>query len=63
MFGSLLFGVYYHFVAVSPDHVSHLPEGDAQGVFIVTAILLAISEAAGTAFGIWTWRARPSAAT
>ena len=56
MLGSLLFGVYHHFVAVSPDHVSHLPEGDAQGLFVATAILLAVSEAAGTAFGIWTWQ-------
>ena len=54
--GSFLFGVYHHFVAVSPDHVSHLPEGDAQGLFVATAILLAISEAAGVALGVWTWR-------
>jgi Na+/proline symporter len=56
MLGSLLFGIYHHFVAVSPDHVSHLPPGDAQGLFVATAILLAVSEAAGTAFGFWSWR-------
>jgi hypothetical protein len=63
MTGSFLFGVYHHFVAVSPDHVSHLPEGDARGLFIATAILLAAVEAAGIAFGVWTWRQpKPSTA-
>ena len=56
MLGSFLFGVYHHFMAVSPDHVHHLPEGDAQGVFVATAYLLAISEAAIAAFGFWSWR-------
>lgn len=55
MVGSFLFGVYHHFVAVSPDHVSHLPEGDAQGLFVSTAVLLAISEAATAAFALWDW--------
>jgi hypothetical protein len=56
MLGSLSFGVYFHFVAVSPDHVSHLPEGDAQHLFVATAILLIPTEALGAAFGFWTWR-------
>jgi hypothetical protein len=55
MAGSFAFGVYHHFIAVSPDHVSHLPAGDAQGMFIATAILLAISEAAAAAFGFWSF--------
>src|SRR5215475_11794704 len=29
MAGALVFGVYHHFIAISPDHVAHLPEGDA----------------------------------
>ncbi|MEX2112163.1 MAG: hypothetical protein WD845_03210 [Pirellulales bacterium] len=55
MLGSFAFGVYHHFIAVSPDHVSHLPEGDAQGMFVATAVLLAISEAATAAFGFWSF--------
>ena len=55
MLGSFLFGVYYHFVEVSPDNVGHLPAGDAQGLFVATAVLLAISEAAASAFGFWCW--------
>jgi hypothetical protein len=58
MVGSFFFGVYYHFVAVSPDHVSHLPPGDAQGMFVATAILLALSEAAAAAFGFWSFATR-----
>ncbi len=55
MIGSLGFGVYFHFIAVSNDHVSHLPEGDARGLFVVTAVLLVVVEAAGAAFGGWSW--------
>jgi len=52
MAGSLLFGAYHHYVAISPDHVAHLPVGDMQGVFRVTAVLLVVSEAAGVVVGI-----------
>jgi len=55
MVGSFAFGVYHHFMAVSPDHVSHLPPGDAQGMFVATAYLMAISEAAAAAFGFWSF--------
>jgi hypothetical protein len=51
--GSLLFGVYHHYVAISPDHVAHLPPGNLQGLFRVTAVLLVVSEAAGSAVGVW----------
>ena len=44
MAGSLIFGSYYHYVAVSPDHVSHLPPGDSQGLFRLTALLLVLTE-------------------
>ena len=47
MAGSLLFGAYYHYVFVSPDHVSHLSPGDAQGIFRVTAVLLIVTELSG----------------
>ena len=53
MAGSLLFGLYYHYVLVSPDHVSHLPDGDLQSAFRITALLLALLEALGVAAGIW----------
>ena len=63
MLGGMLFGVYHHFIAISPDHVSHLPPGDAQGLFISTAILLVPLELAGTVFGFWSWsRPRPTTA-
>ena len=53
MAASLLFGMYYHYIAVSPDHVAHLPAGDEQGLFRFTALLLVISQALGVAVGIW----------
>ena len=49
MLGSLVFGVCYHYVIISPDHVAHLPAGDARGLFRVTAMLLLIMEALGVA--------------
>jgi hypothetical protein len=57
MAGSMVFGVYHHYVAVSPDHVSHLPPGDWQGAFRRTALLLAVTESFGLAVGLWgLWR-------
>jgi hypothetical protein len=55
MVGSFAFGVNCHFMTVSPDHVSHLPTGDAQSTFVVTAYLMAILEAATAAFGFWSF--------
>lgn len=52
MAGSLIFGLYYHYVAVSADHVSHLPPGDAQGLFRLTALLLTATETFGFAVGL-----------
>lgn len=52
MLGSLLFGVYNHFVAISPDHVSHLTITTGTNwvwIFQSTAVLVAVIEA----FGIW----------
>ena len=54
MLGSLLFGGYNHFIAITPDHVAHLPAGEAQTLFIATAVLLGIVEIWG---GWITWRA------
>jgi hypothetical protein len=47
MLGSLIFGVCYHYIIVSSDHVAHLPPGEARGLFRVTALLLLITEALG----------------
>jgi hypothetical protein len=47
MLGSLIFGACYHYVIISPDHVAHLPAGDARGLFRVTAALLLITEMFG----------------
>ena len=47
MLGSFIFGGLYHYVIISPDHVSHLPPGEARGLFRGTAMLLLITEALG----------------
>ena len=47
MLGALIFGVCYHYLIISPDHVAHLPPGDARGMFRVTAVLLVATEAVG----------------
>ena len=52
MFGSLLFGLYYHFLAVSPDHIHSQPSGGWGTTFVLTAYLLLITEAIGTYVGV-----------
>lgn len=52
MIGAFVFGGYYHYVGISPDHVSHLPPGDAQGMFRVTAVLLLATELFGAVVGV-----------
>ena len=47
MLGALIFGLLYHYLIISPDHVAHLPAGDAHGLFRVTALLLLVTEALG----------------
>lgn len=56
MAGALVFGVYHHYVAISPDHVAHLPPGDAQSLFRWTASLLPVTELAGLLVGVWAAR-------
>lgn len=60
MLGALFFGGYNHFLAITPDHVAHLPAGEAQMLFIVTAIGMAIVELGGI---LVAWRARPASKT
>jgi hypothetical protein len=52
MFGSLLFGLYHHFLAVSPDHVRSQPPSPRGITFVLTAYLLLITEAIGTYVGV-----------
>ena len=64
MAASLIFGVYYHYVAISNDHVAHLPPGDARGLFRTTALLLALTELFGVVvgfLGLRRWRASRAA--
>jgi hypothetical protein len=52
MVGAFLFGGYYHYVTPSPDHVLHLPPGEAQPLFRLTAALLALSELCGIGIAV-----------
>lgn len=58
MAGACLFGLYYHFVVPSPDHVAHVPEGYWGDLFRTTAVLLALSEALGSVLGFAWLRAQ-----
>ena len=53
MLGSLLFGVYHHYVLVSPDNISHLPPGTPQALsrFVISAAVIALIELAATLYG------------
>ena len=51
MLGSLVFGGYYHFIAAGADNVSSLGVHSWARPFQVTAVLLAITEAAGVLTG------------
>ena len=52
MFGSLLFGLYHHFLVASPDHVRSQSASPWGFTFVLTAYLLLITEAIGTYVGI-----------
>lgn len=56
MFGSLIFGVYHHFLIASPDHVRSQPLSLSGIAFVETAYLLLITEAIGTYVGIRSLR-------
>lgn len=46
MLGALLFGVYHHYVLVSPDNIGHLPGGspESRSRFIASAAVLDLVE-------------------
>jgi hypothetical protein len=60
MAGSLLFGGFYHFIAAGPDNVASLSPHAWTQTFLWTAILLAVSEAAGVFVGLRGWYAHRS---
>ena len=64
MLGSFLFGIYYHFIADTIDHVAHVAHREPlfwSQMFLITSYLLAITEAAGFAVGlIWLLRQKQS---
>ncbi|MEH2332776.1 hypothetical protein [Nostoc sp.] len=51
--GSLLFGIYNHFIVISPDHVSQVAFTGWGMLFQVTAILILIVDGFGCWVGIW----------
>ncbi len=51
MSASLLFGLINHFVIASPDHVNHVI-AQWRPLFASTAIVLAVTEAAGAMLGL-----------
>jgi hypothetical protein len=53
MLGSLIFEVYNHFMAMSPDHVSQVPASTWGEVFRMTAVASAITEVLGLAAGVF----------
>jgi len=57
MSGALLFGLWKHFITPGPDHVLHLQAGSWRVLFQATAVLLAVSEAAGAVVAFVVLRA------
>jgi hypothetical protein len=52
MAGSLAFGLLYHFLVPGPDNVFTQPPGPWRAAFLVTAVLLALLQAAGVLVGL-----------
>jgi hypothetical protein len=53
MLGALLFGVYHHYILVSPDNIGHLPIGspESHSQFISSAAVIALLELASALYG------------
>ncbi len=51
--GSLLFGLYNHFIVMSPDHVSQVSFAGWGLLFQITAYLVLIVDGLGCWIGIW----------
>ena len=52
MLGALIFGGYYHFIAAGIDNVASVGAHSWGPAFRVTAVLLALTEAAGVLTGV-----------
>jgi hypothetical protein len=54
MFGALLFGIYHHYIMVSPDNIAHLPNGSpsAHSAFIASAGAVALLELVSATYGV-----------
>ena len=57
MAGAFAFSTYFHYVLVSPDHVAHLPEGELQWLFRLTAASLLVAQGLGVTIGVLMMRA------
>ena len=57
MAAALLFGMVNHFIIASPDRVDHIV-AHAQTLFEVTAVMLVLSEVAGSVLGFSCGRSR-----
>jgi hypothetical protein len=53
MAGSLFFGLYNHFIVMSPDHVSQVSFAGWGLLFQVTAFLIEIVDGLGCGVGVW----------
>ena len=49
---AFMFGVVNHFILESPDHVARIAS-DWKGLFTVTAVLVALTEALGSGLAVW----------
>lgn len=60
MLGALFFGVYHHYVMVSPDNVGHLPDGsgESHSQFISSAAVIALLELASALYGAFCLRSQ-----
>ena len=55
MAGSFVFGVFYHFIIAGADNVASHAGHASAGIFLWTAVLLALIEAAGFVIGLLGW--------
>jgi hypothetical protein len=51
--GSLLFGIYNHFIVISPDHVSQVSIVGWGLLFQVTAVAILIADGLGAGICLW----------
>jgi hypothetical protein len=57
MAGSLFFGLYNHFIVMSPDHVSQVSFAGWGLLFQVTAFFILIVDGLGCGVGVWAIKA------